>query len=210
MPLLEVCVDSLESLDAAQAGGADRIELCARLDQGGLSPWPELLKAARARARLPMHVMVRSRAGDYVYTWDELEDMAQQVEELKTLKVNGVVFGALTADGDVAREMTEEIVRLAAPLPVTFHRAFDTVRDPRASLEALVALGVKRVLTTGGRANAYAGREALRELVTLARGRIVVMAGGGVRSHNVRAILEQSGVTEVHSSTWFRLSDVYP
>jgi copper homeostasis protein len=118
MPLLEVCVDSLESLDAAQAGGADRIELCARLDQGGLSPWPELLKAARARARLTMHVMVRSRAGDYVYSWDELEDMAQQVEELKALKVGGLVFGALTAENDVAREMTEEIVRLAAPLPV--------------------------------------------------------------------------------------------
>ncbi len=205
MPLLEICADSLAALDAAQASGAGRIELCARLDLGGLSPSPPLLEAALARSRIPVHVMVRPRPGDFVAREAEIETMLRQVSALKRHPIAGVVLGLITPDGGVDREGVARLVGAARPLEVTFHRAFDQLRDPSRGLEDLIALSVERVLTSGGAPTAYEGRAALRSLVVQARGRIVVMAGGGVRAGNAAAILAESGVAELHASVPFVL-----
>ena len=202
MPLLEVCVDSLAGMRAAEAGGADRVELCSRLDLGGLSPGEELLRAAIAATRLPIHAMVRPRPGSFVLAPGELEAMEA---EIARLPVAGAVFGAITPDLAVDREAVRRLVAAARPRSVTFHRAFDELEDLPRGLEDLVALGVDRVLTSGGEQDAFAGRAVLRDLVRLARGRIVVMAGGGVRSSNAAAILSATGVAELHGSVPFRL-----
>jgi copper homeostasis protein len=163
--LLEVCVDSTAGLQRAQAGGARRIELCSRLDLGGLSPTPELLEAARERTKLPLHVMVRPRAGDFVYDAGELATMRTEIADLKELQVAAVVLGVLQSDRTIDLERVRELVQLARPLRVTFHRAFDDTPDLDAALDHLIALGVERVLTSGGAATAWDGRETLARLV---------------------------------------------
>jgi copper homeostasis protein len=204
--MLEVCVDSIAGLLAAEAGGAQRIELCARLDLGGLSPARELLDAAIARTRLPLHVMVRPRAGDFVATAAEVLAMEAEIAGLRDRGgVAGVVFGVLTPAGRVDVAATRRLLAAARPLSVTFHRAFDASADLDQALEDLVELGVDRILSSGGAADAYAGRARLGELVRRARGRLVVMAGGGVRPGNVAAILAETGVLEVHGSVPLRL-----
>lgn len=202
-PLLEVCVDGLEALERAQEGGADRIELCSRLDLDGLSPGPELLEAAIERARVPLHVMVRPRPGPFEVRPGELDELADEVAGLALRGVPGVVFGFLTPEGEVDRPTTARLVAAARPASVTFHRAFDRVRDPGAALEALVELGVDRLLTSGCADTAHAGRHTLGRLVERARGRLVVMAGGGVRAHLAEEILSASGVRELHASVPF-------
>ncbi|MCC7011448.1 MAG: copper homeostasis protein CutC [Planctomycetes bacterium] len=203
MTLLEVCVDSIGALQRAQARGARRIELCSRLDVGGLSPSAGLLELALAQSTLPLHVMVRPRAGDFCITTEELARMRSEIGQLKARKVAGVVFGLLRPDHTVDADATAELVRAARPLRVTFHRAFDETPDKLAALDALIALGCERVLTSGGAPTAHEGRFELRKLVERARGRIVVLAGGGVREHNWRELVRDSGVTEIHSSTPF-------
>jgi copper homeostasis protein len=200
--LLEVAVDSIEGVLAAREGGASRIELCSRLDLGGLSPGPELLREAIARSTLPLGVMVRPRPGDFVYSRAEVDAMEREIVALRGGRVAGVVFGVLTREGrvDAAR-----LARAARPLSVTFHRAFDQAADLDLALDELVAAGVDRVLTSGGAPDAYAGRHRLRALVERARGRIVVMAGGGVRPANAAAILADSGVAELHGSVAFEV-----
>lgn len=205
MPLLEVCVDSLEALRAAEAGGASRIELCSRLDLGGLSPSRDLLEAALATTHLQLHAMVRPRAGGFVYSEAEIAAMERELDFLRGTAVAGVVLGALTEDGRVDPRSTARLVAAARPKSVTFHRAFDEVRDRSAALEDLVQLGIERVLTSGGAPDAFAGRAAVRELVQQANGRIVVLAGGGVRPANAAAILAATGVDEIHGSVPFAI-----
>jgi copper homeostasis protein len=207
VPLLEVCVDSLAGLRAAEAGGADRIELCSRLDLGGLSPGKELLHAAIAETRLPIHAMVRPRPGSFVLAPGELEAMEA---EIARLPVAGAVFGAITPGRAVDREAVRRLVAAARPRSVTFHRAFDEIEDLERGLEDLVALGVDRVLTSGGAADAFTGRAVVLDLVRLARGRIIVMAGGSVRPSNAAAILAEAGVAELHGSVPFHLSSGRP
>lgn len=205
MALLEVCVDHLAALESAQAAGAGRIELCARLDLDGLSPGPELLDAALAVARVPLCVMVRPRAGDFVLRPGELERMTAEVRSLRERRVAGVVLGLLTRDGEIDAGATGELIALARPLQVTFHRAFDRARDPARALETLIELGVDRVLTSGSAPTAWEGRAALRALVEQAHGRIAVMAGGKVRADHAQALLEATGVDELHASVPFAL-----
>lgn len=200
MALLEVAVDSIEGVLAAREGGASRIELCSRLDVGGLSPGPELLKEAIEHSPLPLCVMVRPRPGDFVYSPAEVDAMEAEISGLQTA---GAVLGALTRDGRIDLPTLQRLVRAARPLSVTFHRAFDEAADLDLALEDLVSIGVDRVLTSGGEKDAYAGRRRLRALVDRARGRIVVMAGGGVRPANAAAILADSGVAELHGSVAF-------
>jgi copper homeostasis protein len=207
MPLLEVCVDSIAGLRAAEEGGAARIELCLRLDLGGLSPDRELLEAASESARLPLHVMVRPRPGSFVYTESEILAMEREILSLRELEVAGVVLGALTEDRRIDSAALRRLLAAARPMSVTFHRAFDEVADPLTALDELVALGVDRLLTSGGAPDAYRGRKRLGELVRRARGRIVVMAGGGVRASNAAAILADAGVAELHGSVPFRLAE---
>jgi len=205
MALLEVCVDSLAGLRAAESCGADRIELCSRLDLGGISPEPELLEDALRTATLPIHVMVRPRPGNFAYTEAEIASMEAEIRALREIRVDGVVLGALTAERKVDSAALARLLAAARPKSVTFHRAFDEVPDPLAALDELVRLGVDRLLTSGGAPDAFQGRRRLRDLVRRAHGRIVVMAGGGVRPGNAAAILAEAGVAELHGSVPFRL-----
>ncbi len=205
MTLLEVCVDSIEDLLRAQSGGAQRIELCARLDLGGLSPTPQLLESALRAATVPLHVMVRPREGDFVYDAAEFERMRSEIVALRACDVAAVVLGILRVDKTVDVGRTRELVALAKPLSVTFHRAFDETPDKARALDELIALGVERVLTSAGAPTAHAGRNELAALVSRARGRITILAGGGVRAHNWRELVRDSRVAEIHSSTVFAL-----
>lgn len=204
MALLEVCVDSLDGLDAALAGGAGRIELCSRLDVGGLSPTDELLAAAHARVAgaVPLFVMVRPRAGDFVYSTEELATLRAELEARRE-RADGFVFGVLTRAHAVDRDALAELVRAARPKLVTFHRAFDLVREPLVELETLIELGVDRVLTSAGAPSAFEGRERLAELVRRARGRIGILPGGGVRAAHAAELVRATGVRELHGSVPF-------
>lgn len=190
---------------AASVAGSARLEVCSRLDLGGLTPSDELARACRAATQRPLMAMVRPRGGDFVYDADEIESTRADIARMKRLDMDGVVLGVLTSSGEVDVGVVRELVALARPLSVTFHRAFDHVREPLRALDALAALGIERVLTSGGAPDAFAGRSALRTLVDHAGERIVVLAGGGVRAHNAREIVAASGVVELHSSTPFDL-----
>lgn len=196
--VVEACVDTLESALAAQAGGADRVELCDDLVEGGTTPSAGTIGLCCERLALPVFVMIRPRAGDFHYSGDELEVMRRDIRVAASLGAAGVVVGALTPDGAVDVRCTRALVEAARPMSVTFHRAFDACRDPEAALEALITLGVDRVLTSGGAATAEQGVERLGALVRQAAGRIAILAGGSVNEANAARIVAASGVREVH------------
>ena len=196
--LVEVCVDSVVSAVAAERGGASRIELCSSLIEGGVTPSAGLIEKTRASISLPMHVMIRPRAGDFYYDEHEFETMQGDIELAKSFRADGIVLGLLNPDGTIDVGRTEQLVRRARPLAVTFHRAFDMSADVFRALEDLCLIGVDRVLTSGGAARALLGREAIAQLVAKARGRIVVMAGSGIKPENVRALVDETGVREIH------------
>jgi copper homeostasis protein len=205
--LLEVCIDSAAGLRAAVDGGAGRLEVCTRLDLDGLTPTNELLGEA-LRSDVRCFAMIRSRAGGHVQSKADVQRMVADLVRAKTLGAHGFVLGAMTESGEVDRGAVERLIEVAQPLPVTFHRAFDTARDPLGALDVLVELGVERVLTSGGAKNAFEGRHVLRALVERARDRITIVAGGGVRASNAREIIAISGVREIHSSTVFSVIEV--
>jgi copper homeostasis protein len=198
--LFEACVDAVESATAAGSGGADRVELCAALIEGGLTPSAGTIALARARLAIPIHVMIRPRGGDFLYSPDELEVMRRDIQVSKDLGADGVVFGVLTGEGDIDRDRSGELVALARPMAVTFHRAFDMTRDPRAALEALIALGVERVLTSGQEATAADGADLIADLVRQAAGRIIVMPGGGIDERTIEDVVRRTGAAEVHAA----------
>ena len=194
----ELCVETLQACAAAAEGGADRIELCAALGEGGVTPSHGLIRVALTFA-LPVHLLVRPRGGDFIYSDDEFRAMCTDVEDAVNLGVAGIVTGMLTTDGEVDRERTATLVRLAAGRPVTFHRAFDHTRDLRASLETLIGLGCSRVLTSGGKPTVMEGRETLASLIQQAAGRIRIAAGGGVTLANAADLLRIDGL-DLHAS----------
>jgi copper homeostasis protein len=196
--LLEIAVDDIEGAVAAVDAGADRLELCAALELGGLTPSPGTLRAVKALVSVPVFAMVRPRAGDFVYSDRERAAMCDDIAALRAAGADGLVFGALDADGKVEVAINLALCAAAAPLPVTFHRAFDIATDRAQALAHLIELGCTRVLTAGGAASAAQGARALRTLITNAAGRITVVAGGGLRHDNVREVLA-SGVHEVHA-----------
>lgn len=198
--LLEVCVDSLRSALAAEEGGADRIELCHSLAEGGLTPSAGLIECVRERCQLPVLVMLRPRSGDFIYDEFEQEEILRDLQVARDLGADGFVSGALTASGDVDVHFTERLVRAAGEEAFTFHRAFDHCRDPHAALEALVACGVTRLLTSGQAASVEEGSELLAELNRRAAGRIELLLGGGVRAETLAQVLDETGALEVHSS----------
>jgi len=197
---LEVCVDSVESALAAQAAGADRIELCQALFEGGLTPSAGLIEQVRSRVSLKLAVMIRPRGADFCYSEAEFAVMKRDLLLARKLSADVLVLGLLKPDGTIDRERTRELRELARPLPVTFHRAFDMTRDPREALETLIDLGVDRVLTSGQERSALEGLDLIAELVRLAGDRIVVMPGGGLNERNLARILRQSGAREFHVS----------
>ncbi len=196
--LVEACVDAIDAALEAERGGAGRIELCGELLQGGVTPSAGLIAAVWERIDIPLFVLVRPRPGDFLYTDDELDVMRRDIEQAKISEADGVVLGLLTADGEVDVERLRPLVELARPMAVTFHRAFDLVPRQDAALEALVELGVARVLTSGGGPTALEGATAIAGLVQLAADRVIIVAGGSIRPDNVAEIVERTGVREVH------------
>ena len=199
MILVEAAVGTLEAALAAERVGPDRIELCVNLNEGGTTPSTGLTAAVIDLTRLPVFVLVRPRVGDFVYADDEIDLMTRDIETAANIGIAGIVTGALTSDRRVDVEQTRALVKAAGGLPVTFHRAFDSAINMPDALEQLIELGVTRVLTSGGAPTALEGAEVIAALVTQARDRITVVAGGGIREHNVSDVITRTGVREVHS-----------
>ncbi|OOG43227.1 copper homeostasis protein CutC [Rhodanobacter sp. C06] len=198
--LLEVAANSVASALAAQAGGAGRVELCGALELGGLTPSQATIAMVRERLRIPLYVLIRPRAGDFLYDDDECEAMRRDIETCVALGCDGVVLGVLDADGDVDMERCYGLIAAAGHLGVTFHRAFDLMRDPRRALGDVIALGCERVLTSGGQASALEGASLIRELVAQAGDRIAIMPGAGVTAANLASLADATGAREFHAS----------
>jgi copper homeostasis protein len=197
-PLIEICVEGIDGLAAAQAAGADRVELCASLLEGGLTPSMGVIKQALAIAMIPFHVIIRPRGGDFLYSELEFITMLDDVRACRDLGVVGVVFGCLTKDGRIDEVRMKELTDAARPMKVTCHRAFDMTRDPEEAIEALVAAGVDRVLTSGQRDTAVKGIDILKRTHEAARGRIVIMACGELDETNIADVLHRSEADELH------------
>jgi copper homeostasis protein len=198
LPLIEICVEGIDGLLAAQAAGADRVELCASLVEGGITPSLGTVRAALDQATVPFHVMVRPRGGDFLYSDTEYRSMLADVAALRDLGVPGVVFGCLKADGTIDEERMNELTKAAGPLNVTCHRAFDMTRDPAEALEALIRCKVGRVLTSGQRDTAIEGISLLADLVRQAGDRIVVLGCGGLDLGNIAEVRKRTGLSEMH------------
>ena len=197
---LEIAAGSLGSALAAQAAGADRVELCEGLSSGGTTPSYGTLALAREHMRIPLFVLVRPRAGDFLYDARDTEVMLRDIEMCVRLGCDGVVIGALQADGGIDLPLCERLVAAAGPLQVTFHRAFDAARDQAQALEQVIALGCQRVLTSGGQATAMEGADRIAALVRQAAGRVTVMPGAGIDAGNVAALATLTGAREFHAS----------
>lgn len=197
---IEICVDCLASVEACAAGGADRIELCAGLVEGGTTPSAGFLREARRLFPGKIMMMIRPRGGDFLYSPGEIEIMIEDIRRARDGGADGVVFGCLTADGEIDAGLTERLMAVADDLDVTFHRAFDASRDLADSLETLIRLGVPRVLTSGGAATALGGLDTLAALVRQAGHRIVILPGGGIAAAKVADVLAATGASECHLS----------
>jgi copper homeostasis protein len=197
---VEICVDSVESAIASASGGAERLELCSALSEGGITPSSGLIREVRSAVPIQLFVIVRPRGGNFVYSESELCVMRKDILTVKSLGVDGIVLGILTRDDEIDRAHTRELIQLARPLQVTFHRAFDVCRNMDRALEDVIASGADRLLTSGGKTDAMSGLGAIAAFQQKAGHRIRIMAGGGIRVSNVRNIVLQTGVREVHTS----------
>lgn len=196
---IEICVDSVASAIAAEQGGAQRVELCASLAEGGITPSAGLIESVRAKISIGLQVMIRPRGGDFCYSAAEFDSMRRDIRFAKQLGADGVVFGILDSNGEVDVGRTRELVQSAHPLNVTFHRAFDVSADLFRALEDVCKTGADRILTSGGAPTACEAIPTLVSLVEAARGRISILACGGIRANNAARIIEQTGVLEIHS-----------
>lgn len=187
------------ALDAFHAG-ADRIELCSGYTEGGLSPSAATIAVVRENVSIPVHVMVRPRIGDFIYTHAEKEIMLRDIHYCKTQKIDGIVAGALNEDGDIDTEFTLEMVKAAQPMTFTFHRAFDICNSLPNALEKLINCGVNRVLTSGGESSCMAGIQRIEELLKMASNRIVILPGGGIKPENIERLIQVEGISEIHLS----------
>lgn len=197
---LEIACFNPESAVIAQKNGANRVELCDEMIEGGTSPSMEAIIATRKELTIDLNVMIRPRGGDFVYSDAEYEQMKQEIKAYKKLNVDGFVFGILNKDNSINVVRNKELVALAKPLPCTFHRAFDVVTDVYNSLETVIDCGFKTILTSGQEPNVVEGISVLEELAKKAGNRIVIMPGGGVRSSNVAMLKEKMNTTYYHSS----------
>jgi copper homeostasis protein len=198
--IFELCAETIEACIAASDGGADRIELCSALSEDGLTPSHGFIRAAVKLSGLPVHVLVRPRGGDFVYSDEEFSLMRDDVRHARELGASGVVVGVLTPDATVDVPRTRDLVELAGPLEVTFHRAFDTVMSLDTALEDVISTGSRRLLTSGGRPNIEQGASTLKNLNAIAAGRIAIAAGGGLRLDNAKDFVLQTGLSQIHGS----------
>jgi copper homeostasis protein len=198
-PLFESCVDSLAAAVASERGGAGRVELCAHLEVGGTTPETSLIVECVEALTIPVFVMIRPRAGDFVYDPREISEMAADIRAAAAAGAHGVVFGALRADGAVDDDAMRRLIYTARSMPVTCHKAIDASRDIGEALDALLALGVDRVLTSGGALTADDGAATIAAMVARAGEALVVMAGGSVRADSVGDVVRRTAVREVHA-----------
>ena len=201
----EICANSVESCLAAQEGGADRVELCAGIPEGGTTPsYGEIKLARKLLTKTKLHVIIRPRGGDFLYTPLELERMEEDIRICRELGVDGVVFGCLTEEGDIDREVNRRLVEQARPMSVTFHRAFDRTADPMKALEDIISLGCNRILTSGQQPKAIDGINLLAQLEKKLKEYplppIQLLAGSGVNEENIRQIFDATGIHEYHFS----------
>jgi copper homeostasis protein len=198
--MLEIAVFNIESAIAAAAAGADRLELCENPQEGGTTPSYGTLKLVKEKIRIPVFPIIRPRGGDFLYSAAEFEVMKQDIRLCKELGFEGVVIGLLLADGQIDIARTAELVELAYPMDTSFHRAFDRCADAFKGLEDVISAGCTRILTSGQVPNATDGKELIRQLVSKAGDRIIIMPGSGVRSSNIRELADYTGAKELHSS----------
>ncbi|MFO7613795.1 MAG: copper homeostasis protein CutC [Bacteroidales bacterium] len=197
---LEICAGSLTSAINAWLGGTHRIELCDNLPEGGTTPSPGVIRQCVELLEIPVFVLIRPRAGDFLYTPEEFEAMKEDIAFCKEHGAKGVVLGILCDDSTVDKERTGALVRLACPMQVTFHRAFDMTIDPFQAMEDIISLGIDRILTSGQAASARDGVPLIRQLIRKAAGRIIIMPGGGIAENNVTDLLSKTGAKEIHAS----------
>ncbi|WP_018526328.1 copper homeostasis protein CutC [Alkalispirochaeta alkalica] len=195
---IEVCLDSVESALRARDAGADRVELCDNLFEGGTTPSVGSIRVTRRAVEIGLQVIIRPRGGDFLYSSREFEVMREDIRVAREEGADGVVLGILTDQGEVDRERNAELLELARPMNVTFHRAFDMVRDPFAALEEIIALGFDRILSSGQEASVLEGALRLRELVERAGDRIIIMPGAGITPRNIGVVSEMIGAREYH------------
>lgn len=198
-PLIESCVTSPREATASLEAGADRLELCTELEVGGLTPPMHLVEQVRDGHECPVHVLVRPRPGDFHFSTTEIAAMCRSIADLAADGVPGIVTGALDRSGAIDPWAMEELLAASEGAAVTFHRAFDELSDIGAGLDALMSLGIERVLTSGGARSAWEGREALRDLVRASDGATTILAGGSIRADHVRDLVAETGVAEVHA-----------
>jgi copper homeostasis protein len=196
---LEICVDTVAATTLAARAGVARIELCAALSEGGLTPSQGLMKVA-AGLSVESHAMIRPRAGGFIYSSEEVAAMLDDIAAAKEAGLAGVVFGALTRDGALDLPILSELIAAARPLEVTLHRAIDMTQDPFLALEQAIDLGFQRILTSGQKETALEGVSVIAKLVAQAGGRIEIMAGSGINVENVEEIIQKTGISDVHSS----------
>lgn len=197
----EVCANGVESCVEAQRGGAHRVELCAGIPEGGTTPsWGEIKQARQLLTQTKLHVIIRPRGGNFVYSPMEVERMVQDILAAKELGVDGVVFGCLTPDGNIDKQSCRMLLDAADGLSVTFHRAFDRALNPSQSMEEIIALGFHRILTSGQQPTAETGIPLLRNMQCQANGRIILLAGCGVNEGNIAHIQRETGIHEFHFS----------
>ena len=199
-PLLEICIESVASAIAAEQGGAQRVELCDYLAGGGTTPSAGMIEVVRQSISIGLHVLIRPRRGDFLYSPAEFEVMKRDIQLSRQLGVDGVVIGALTKDGSIDVDGTQALIDAAEGMSITFHRAFDRAADPYQALDALLQLNVHRLLTSGQQETALQGADLIRELRERSEGKLIILPGGGVTPDNVRELVAKTGVEEVHAS----------
>ncbi len=198
--IFEVCANSVASCVAAQEGGADRVELCAGIPEGGTTPSYGMIRSARESISIALNVIIRPRGGDFLYDEEEIREMEYDIMIAKELGADGLVFGCLNPEGDVDITSMQRLMQAAGSTPVTFHRAFDHVKDPFKALEDIIGLGCRRILSSGCRPTAPEGGKFLAELTRAAGDRIIIMPGCGIRENNIAETARLSGAVEFHFS----------
>ena len=201
MPVkIEICADSLISAMTADKGGADRIELCTGLAEGGVTPSQGTIESVVENVRIPVNVLIRPRPGNFCYTPDEISSMIREIEFCKNAGVAGIVCGALDREGNIDTRVSAELLDAAGSMDSTFHRAFDVVNDPLQALESIIRLGYKRILTSGQLISAFDGRFNIAALVNKAGERIIIMPGAGINERNLTELFKCTHATEFHMS----------
>ncbi len=203
---IEICANSVQSCIEAQKGGADRVELCAGIPEGGTTPSAGMIRCARESITIGLNVIIRPRGGDFLYSDNEVQQMLYDIRTAVDLGADGLVFGCLTPEGNVDLRTMEKLMKAAGNVPVTFHRAFDFAREPLVAMEDIIALGCRRILTSGCKPTAELGAGVIAKIVAAAGDRILIMPGCGIRENNIAYIARETGAHEFHTSARERLA----